>query len=53
MNAKHLILTLLLTLCAGVAAAAIKYGHSEAAKAAPTAETNATAVPRIVIIGRR
>ena len=53
MNAKHLILTILLTLGAGVAVAAIKYGHSEAAKAPQAAETSATAVPRIVIIGRR
>ena len=53
MNAKHLILTLSLTLGAGAALAAIKYGHVEPVKAAPAVETTVTAIPRVVITASR
>ncbi|OGA27709.1 MAG: hypothetical protein A3I65_07735 [Betaproteobacteria bacterium RIFCSPLOWO2_02_FULL_68_150] len=49
MNARHLILTLSLALGAGAAVAAIKYGHTETAKAAPAVETTVTAIPRVVV----
>ena len=53
MHAKPLILTLILSLGAGAAAATIKYGHTEAARAAQAVETAAPAVPRIVVVGSR
>lgn len=49
MHARYLILTLALTLGAGVAAAALKYGHIEPPKAMPAAEHIASAIPRVVV----
>lgn len=53
MNAKLLILTLSFTLGAGAAVAAIKYGHIEVARAAPAAQSQVAAIPRIVVTATR
>jgi len=53
MKAKHLILTLSLTLGAGAAVAAIKYGHLEPVVAAPAVETCVSAIPRVVVTASR
>lgn len=50
MNAKYLILALVVAVWTGVAAAAIRYGHPESV----TAENRATeAIPRIVVSAKR
>jgi len=51
MKAKQLslILTLSLTLGAGAAIAAIKYGHIEPVKAARAVETPQAVIPRVVV----
>lgn len=56
MKAKHLILTLTLSLSAGAAVAAITCGRTEpatAAPAAPAAVSSATAIPRVVVTASR
>ena len=50
MNAKHLILSLFLALAASAAVAAFQYAHVEPAS---TAQPEATAIPRVVVVGRR
>lgn len=50
MNAKHLILAAVVTVWAGAAAAAIKYGHAEAV--APDGVETVT-VPRVVVTAKR
>ncbi|MEK7752830.1 MAG: hypothetical protein AAB654_12990 [Acidobacteriota bacterium] len=53
MKAKHLILTLSLTLSAGAAVAAITYGHTEPVTAAPAVATSMTVIPRVVVTASR
>ena len=56
MTAKHLILTLSLTLAAGVAAAALSRGAMAPARPVPAGECGErapeAAIPRIVVTGR-
>lgn len=52
MNAKHLSLVLLLTLAAGVAAAAIKHSDLGSPKAA-AAEEAVGEIPRIIVTAKR
>lgn len=51
MKAKNLILalSLFLTLGAGAAVAAIKYGHIEPVPAAPAVAATVSAIPRVVV----
>ncbi len=57
MNAKHLILTLSLTLAAGAAAAALIRGAAVPVKLTPVAEcgdqASEGAIPRVVVTARR
>ena len=57
MNAKHLILTLSLTLAAGAAAAAFSRGAADRANPVPVAEcdgeVSTAAIARVVITARR
>lgn len=56
MTAKHLIVTLSLTLAAGATLAAIKHGHAEApgsTAVAECAEIATTAIPRVIVTARR
>ena len=50
MNAKHLILPAVVTVWAGAAAAALKYGHAEPVTA-KNCET--AAIPRVVVTAKR
>ncbi len=60
MNAKHLILAAVVTVWAGAAAAAIKYGHPEPVnvtagipRVVVTAKRAEAPVARVVVVGRR
>jgi len=53
MKAKYLILTLSLTLSAGAAVAAIKYGNTEPATPTSAFEAALTAIPRVVVTASR
>lgn len=50
MNAKHLILAVVVTVWASAAIAAIKYGHPEPLN---TVSVETTAIPRVVVTARK